>query len=108
MSKLLAVVNEDLGMGFNLAGIPTIKGENSWQRLKLAIDSHEFGMIIVEQELLDGLDPSLRRDLLRGTKPLIVPIPGRLAWTDVEEPSRDDLVARLIRQAVGYQLNIRL
>jgi hypothetical protein len=31
-----------------------------------------------------------------------------MRWREVEEVPADDYVARLIRRAVGYQLNIRL
>jgi len=102
-------MKEDLCLGFSLAGITVFPcaGQRDFRDLlRNAVDSREFAIIITEEELLEGLDFNLRKSLLRQTRPLIVPVQGRLVWKDAEEVSEDELIHRLIRQAVGYQLNI--
>jgi vacuolar-type H+-ATPase subunit F/Vma7 len=64
--------------------------------------------VIVEEELLNGMEEADRRALEASTVPLVIAVPGAMAWQGGEEPPSDDYVARLIRRAVGYQLNIKL
>ena len=46
---------------------------------------------------------------MTGSKvPLVITIPGDMQWHDVETVPRDEYVAKLIRQAIGYQVDIRL
>ena len=110
MSKILAILKSDLSLGFSLAGInvrPCASQRDQLSALKETLEKKDVGMVIVDEEFMDSLDSLVRKDLLQRTKPLVVPIPGTLEWRDTEEVSRDDLIHRLIRQAVGYQLNIQ-
>lgn len=109
MSSVLAILPHDLCLGFSLAGIqtrPVSNHDEAVEQLRLANEEKTHDLVIVDETLIDELEPHIRKEYLRQTRPLIVPIPGELQWSDSEEPSRDDLVQRLIRQAVGYQLNI--
>ncbi|HUX12276.1 MAG TPA: V-type ATP synthase subunit F [Spirochaetia bacterium] len=111
MSKVSAVVHEDLGLGFGLAGVLLVTCANNVEALEalhLLVEDRDQGIIIVEEEFLAEFEEHEREALLKRTIPLIVPIPGRLEWQGTEEIPQDDYVARLIRQAVGYQLNINL
>jgi hypothetical protein len=42
------------------------------------------------------------------TVPLIIEVPGTIQWREEQALPFDDYVARLVRRAVGYQLNIKL
>ena len=108
---MCAVVHEDFGLGLELAGVvvSTYRDRSGAVRaLREAVSSREYGIVITEQEFFDSLDPRYRKELMRRTQPLVVPVPAEMSWKDVEEIPEDDLVARLIRQAVGYQVNIQL
>jgi vacuolar-type H+-ATPase subunit F/Vma7 len=103
-------MGEDLCLGFSLAGItvfPCREGKDFRETLRAAVDSGEFAIIVVEEEYMDGLDAEARKAFLRRARPLLLPIRGSLVWRDTEEISEDELIRRLIKQAVGYQLNIR-
>ena len=56
---------------------------------------------------MDSRRPSARQ-LLSVTVPLVIAVPGALEWKETAEAPEEDYVARLIRRAVGYQLNIKL
>ena len=109
--RIAAVVNEDLGKGFSLTGVEVLEasdGERALEILREEIRKRAYGLIIVEEGLLEGIDERERTALFERTIPLIIAIPGAMRWRDVEETTSDEFVARLIRRAVGYQLNIQI
>ncbi len=78
------------------------------EALLAAMEGKEHGLVIVDDGLMAGLDEKTRLAVAARNLPLVVPVPGRLLWRDAEALPDDDTVARLIRRAVGYQLNIQL
>lgn len=109
--RIAALVGEDLGRGFSLAGVDVISTHDSAQVVELLRDatkSRSWGIIIVDETLLEGVDEREKNALFERTIPLVITIPGTMHWVDVEKSSSDDFVARLIRRAVGYQLNIQV
>jgi vacuolar-type H+-ATPase subunit F/Vma7 len=111
MSRVLALVAADLGAGFALAGIDVapVAGPGELRAaLNTAIGGTTYAMVVVEEETMAQLDESERAALLSVTVPLVIAVPGALAWKDTAEEPEEDYVARLIRRAVGYQLNIKL
>ena len=110
MSRITALVHEDLGLGFRLAGVVAKQCSSSEETVALLTElteDRDQGIIIVEEELLNAIDGRARELLLRRTVPLVLPIPGTLLWKTAGEVPVDELIARLIRQALGYQLNIQ-
>jgi vacuolar-type H+-ATPase subunit F/Vma7 len=111
LSKVLAVMRQDLGAGFALAGVDvSLVNDPAGARTALdaAVASGVYGIVIVEEELMSGMGEETRKGFAASTVPLIIEVPGALAWREVVEAPSDDYVARLIRRAVGYQLNIKL
>jgi len=111
LSKVLAIVRADLGAGFALTGIEVSRAANpaaARDSLEAAMDGGEYGIVIVEEELLAGMDEGTRKAIAAATTPLVIVVPGDMTWREAEHAPADDYVARLIRRAVGYQLNIRL
>jgi vacuolar-type H+-ATPase subunit F/Vma7 len=111
LSKALALLRQDLGAGFALAGVDvSLVTDPAGARAALdaAVASGSYGIVIVEEELMSGMEEEIRKGFAASTVPLIIEVPGALAWREVEEAPTDDYVARLIRRAVGYQLNIKL
>jgi vacuolar-type H+-ATPase subunit F/Vma7 len=97
-------------MGFGLAGVhlvPCANSEEAVAAVQSLLENRDQGIVIVEEELIADIDPHVKAELLKRPVPLVVPIPGELIWKNTDEVPRDDLIARLIRQAVGYQLNIQ-
>ncbi|MHC4508511.1 MAG: V-type ATP synthase subunit F [Planctomycetota bacterium] len=111
MLKVLAVSEKELARGFALAGIETwtvSDAKQASEALAKIVSGGEYGIVIMDEKLSSGLDKQVERALARGNGPMLVSIPAELRWCDTETLPHDDYVARLIRRAVGYQLNIRL
>ena len=111
MPRVMAVVRPDLGSGLALTGMTVQSTEDPAEALRLtrdAVDSREFGILIVDQGFMDEFDERSRHALESSNFPIVIPIPGKLLWQDYEQQVRDDYVAGLVRRAVGYQLDIRL
>ena len=109
MSRIVSVTREDPAYGFSLAGIDTVVCLTSSEALA-AVRSVEddVGIVVVEVCFLDGLDPRTKKELENQTKPLVVSVPFSMIWRPDARLGSDDVIARLIRHAVGYQLNIHL
>lgn len=106
-----AVVSEDLGYGFSLAGVQVLPAHDRARAMELLTEEvrlARFGLLIVDETLLEGIDERERQALFERPVPLIIAIPGAMRWSDVETTSSDEFVATLIRRAVGYQLNIQI
>jgi len=111
LSRILALVRPDLGSGFSLAGIEVgavADARELRSALREAVSGTRYGMVIVEEELMAGLEESDRAAFSSVTVPLIIEVPGALEWKEGPAAPTEDYVARLIRRAVGYQLNIKL
>jgi vacuolar-type H+-ATPase subunit F/Vma7 len=111
LSRILALVRADLGAGFSLTGIDVgrVAGARELRpALSAAVSGAQYGMVIVEEELMAGLDETERAAFAAVNVPLVIEVPGVLLWKEAGEGPAEDYVARLIRRAVGYQLNIKL
>ncbi len=109
--KVLAVGSEDLSLGFALAGIesrPAANAAAAAEVLRSAVESGDYGIIIVDSFLMEQLDARMQTLLSKSTLPLVVTVPGEMRWRDTESVPKDDYVARLIRRAVGYRLAIKM
>jgi vacuolar-type H+-ATPase subunit F/Vma7 len=111
LSRILALVRPDFGAGFSLTGIDVGRVADARElreALSAAVDGTRYGMVIVEEELMAGLDEAERAAFGAVSVPLVIEVPGALVWKEAAEAPAEDYVARLIRRAVGYQLNIKL
>ena len=111
MFKVLGILPEDLAAGFALTGLEVIRFKEATAgraALLEAAENPEYGLLIVEEGLLDSMEEGRRRALLARSRPLVIPVPGMLRWRDTERGAADDYVAALIRRAVGYQMDIKL
>ena len=111
MSRILALVRPDFRAGFSLTGVDVGKVSDAAElrpALAAAVSGSRYGMVIVEEELMAGLEESERAAFSSVTVPLVIEVPGEMAWKEGAEAPAEDYVARLIRRAVGYQLNIKL
>lgn len=109
--KVLAISEKELARGFALAGLETCivcDAKQASQVLAKIISGGEYGVVIMDEKLSSDLDRQVTTALSRGDGPMLVSIPAELRWRDTEKLPQDDYVARLIRRAVGYQLNITL
>jgi len=111
LSRIVALLRWDLARGFELTGID-VRVVRDASSLRAALDAEihggSCGMAIVEEELMRALPEETRAAYAAVTVPLVIEIPGTVRWREEEGLPIDDYVARLVRRAVGYQLNIKL
>lgn len=111
MYKVLAIVGEDLSIGFSLVGIDTHIAESpvhAAEALEEVINGDEYGIVIIDQDLASHFDEKMTECMLTSKIPLVISISGQMRWGDTEALPTDDHVAKLIRHAIGYQLNIEI
>ena len=111
MYKVLVILPKELAAGFALTGVTVqtvtdVSGAQS--ALATAMENEDYGIVVIDEALLNQMDERTVDRFFEQNVPLIVPLPADLEWGDVEEVPHDDYVSRLIRRAVGYQLNIQL
>lgn len=109
MYKIVAIGGQDFCTGFALAGIETqVVTESSIQEvLARVLARDDLALVILDESWSDAWQQA-RPPALKARLPIMVPVPGQMRWRDVEKPQDDQYIASLIRQAVGYQLDIQL
>ena len=111
MPRVVGVMREETAAGLALTGVdvlPVADVAEFKRTLLSVVESREYGLVIVDEDLLSALDERTRTSIAARSLPLVIPIPSQLRWTDVEAMPPDDYIAMLVRRAVGYQLNIHL
>ena len=111
MYKVLAIGGKDLCAGFQLAGLETRCAETSPEAARAlweAVESGQYGIVIINEVLTASFDDTTQALLMSGQLPVVVPVAGQMAWQDIEAIPQDDYIARLVRQAIGYEMDIQL
>lgn len=111
MYKVLAIGGKELNFGFALAGLETYRVDDSAaaaEALRGAAASNEYGIVIIDEALIESFDDKTMELIDSGELPVVVPVAGQMQWRDAEVIPPDDYIARLVRQAIGYELNIQL
>ncbi len=108
MSRVVALLDEESGLGFRLAGVDvrkTSSAEEAGRQVARLLDDPEVRLVILDEARLADLPASVRRAVLASRSPLFVPVPSfplRGGETGAEE-----YVSRLMRRAIGFQVRIR-
>jgi vacuolar-type H+-ATPase subunit F/Vma7 len=108
MSSLRVLVRPDLAPGFVLAGVETFPVEGSKVAEALLatwLDDGEAGLIALEEDLLTTIAPSLIRRLEHSDHLFHVAIPAGVFSGTAK--ARQQRVAALIRQAIGFHITFR-
>src|SRR3989344_2399632 len=97
MVKIAAVGGSEFIVGFQLAGIKdTVElGSNHFTELKSMKSRKDIGIVIVDERVLDGLEPHQRLDIDASVEPGFIPVS-----TKVEQ----DSLRKLIKKSVGVDL----
>ncbi len=100
---------QEFCVGFSLAGIDTLLvTEASGQKVFTEmLKRDDLALVILDEQWLEVLD-QMRPETMQAQLPIVIPVPGAMQWRDVEKPGEDHYVAALIRQAVGYQLELNI
>ncbi len=109
MYKVIAIGGRDFCTGFALAGIETrmVTESTTQEVFTQVLALPDLALVILDEQWSDSWEQA-RPSTLKARLPIMIPVPGRMRWRDVEKPGEDQYIATLIRQAVGYQLDIQL
>lgn len=108
MGSVIALVDEETGLGFRLAGIAAHAVDTPEAlagRAASLLDDPEARIVLVDEALFRQLPETLLRRLESHEAPVFVPVPvfrGRRGAA-----ASEDYIARLMRRAIGYQIRIR-
>jgi vacuolar-type H+-ATPase subunit F/Vma7 len=106
IKKIIFITPPDAEYGFRLAGVEQLVAaeEEVNAALQKAMREPDSGMIVVDERLLKNYSWEQLRDAERSFRGifLILPSPVRPVF------EAEDYAARLIRQAIGYHVRLRL
>jgi len=105
MGRLIVITTPDLAPGFQLAGVETFAVESGAQAeavLRTLLAGGEASLIAVPQELLQAIDPRMRRQLDTSSSPVVIAIPGGTPTRPGEEHRQR--IVELIRRAIGFHI----
>jgi V/A-type H+-transporting ATPase subunit F len=108
MSRLLIVTRPSLASGFRLAGVEAYAAASAAAAQQLIagwIEAGESGLLAVDDEVLAGLPPVLRRRLDAAVHLPYVALPSSQA--PGQESAVRQQMAELIRRTVGYHITFR-
>jgi vacuolar-type H+-ATPase subunit F/Vma7 len=102
------VARPELAAGFALAGLSTVEAttpEEGAARIADLASREDVGLILTEEDFLDAVPESLRRELWRRPVPILVPF-QRPAWAERVEVPEAYIVA-ILQRAIGYRVKLR-
>ncbi len=102
--KIIAIGEVNLVTGLTLAGLQNSKistYENFQKSFEEVLSDKDFGVIVVQEDMLSSIDWKLKKKLDQLAYPVIVPVPG-LSGKSTEA---DDL-RNLIKRALGFDMMI--
>jgi len=105
--QVAVICKEGLGSGFKLAGaevLVTPDSEAARAELRELLGSQEYGLVLIEQDLLDELDDRTLRTVEASNVPLVVPFPSLHpgAW----ERDERSYIQEMVRRAIGFTVRI--
>ena len=105
MAEKMAVVGDTpLVTGFKLAGVPYIfpveSGKEFEEKLEELMKSEEYGIIVVNEGFLSGVDWRLRKKIDTLAHPVIIGVPGIVGAAEEAES-----INVLIKRALGFDIS---
>lgn len=104
-AKILVIGDAPLVMGFQLAGIEnTVQvTEHTLQKeLENALAKPEYGIIVVNEEMLNRIDWRLKKKLDSLAYPVVIPMPGYSG-----KSAEGDEIRQIIKRALGFDLGAK-
>ena len=97
MVKIAAAGPSEFIVGFQLAGIKdTIKlSSNPYNELRNMKSKKDIGIVIVDEKVLDNLEPHQRVDIDASVDPVFIPVSAKV---------EQDSLRKLIKKSVGVDL----
>lgn len=107
MSEMVIIARSGRADGFSMAGFNVI--EASLQDIEDVAQScalsGDFGLIVIDDDLYNGLGKETLKRYQKTSKSLLMPI--ELPKGTMEGTFKDTYIEKIIRRAIGYQLKIK-
>ena len=97
MVKISAIGGSEFVLGFQLAGIRDtmeISG-NYFDELKELKSKKEAGVVIVDEKIMESLEPYQRAEIEASVEPVFIPVSAK---------AEQDSLKRLIKKSIGVDL----
>ncbi len=107
MSEMVIIARHGRADGFLAAGFNVIEAtDDDIQEITFECAlSGDFGLIVIDDDLYNGLGKETLRRYQKTSKSLLMPI--ELPKGSLEGKFKDTYIERIIRRAIGYQLKIK-
>ena len=108
--QVRAVTTPGWASGFRLAGLHVDElradddSETISAQLRAAANREETGILLVDERLLTAASPTLRHELERRARPILVPMPAVSLARG--EAHAEDFILELLRRAIGYRVRL--
>ncbi|VVB66696.1 V-type ATP synthase subunit F [Candidatus Gugararchaeum adminiculabundum] len=100
---ILVLGDDALVTGFRLAGLTnSIKVDNAKQaeeKLNAILTDSKFGIIVLNEKMLNEMDWRLRKKIDNLAKPVIVPVPDKTGAS-----TEGESLQKLVKRAIGIDL----
>ncbi|MFA5412564.1 MAG: V-type ATP synthase subunit F [Candidatus Micrarchaeia archaeon] len=105
MAERIAVIGDSpLATGFRMAGVPDVfvvdRGQAFEDLLKKTMDSTEYGIVIVNEAYMKGIDWRLKKRISNIAHPVVIAVPAFSG--EVEE---GESINALIKRALGFDVS---
>ncbi|MBS3114307.1 hypothetical protein J4448_04345 [Candidatus Woesearchaeota archaeon] len=97
MVKIAVVGSNEFVVGFQLAGVRDIfeVTSNYFNELKNFKNKKEIGVVVVDEKIMENLEPHQRLDIEASVDPVFIPVSTR---------AEQDSLKRLIKKSIGVDL----
>lgn len=100
--KIIAIGDSNLTVGLRLAGLENIITTNKKEfesNLNMILTKEEYGIVIVQEDFLVGIDWRLKKKLDNLAYPVVVPVPGLSG-----ESAEGEDIKNMIKRALGFDI----
>jgi len=106
--EVRVICRAEAATGFLIAGLDVVEvgdQEEGARRLTALMEQPKVGVVLMEDDLYEGLGEELVRDLGRRVLPMVVPFPGPGRRGSLTGP--EEYIVEMLRQAIGYRVRLR-
>ena len=96
MADVAVLGGSEFIVGFQLAGIKeTVEAKDPYNDLKNLKSKKEIGIVVVDEKILEGLEPHQRAEIEASVDPVFIPL---------STAAEQDSLRKLIKKSIGVDL----
>jgi V/A-type H+-transporting ATPase subunit F len=107
MPRVLILTDQETAAGFRLAGVEVAEAdqESAHEVLGRAITEDDYGLIVVDESLIDDPNKAAERVMRGRDLPVLLSMPG-LGSAFVAEDDALAYMQELVRSAIGFDIKL--